>query len=93
VFLSVWSKLSVNNIEVSIFATNKIWRERLDYIAYYPFELIGVNRVTAHVKADNNKGITIVKEIGFKYEGTMREALDGKDVHIFGLLKRDYYGN
>jgi len=58
----------------------------------YPFKQLNCSRVTTRVKADNHKAIKLAKELNWKHEGTIREALDGQDVLIFGLLKREYYG-
>ena len=73
-------------------AWERSWREHYQTIMKYPFEQLEVNRVTARVKADNAKGLKLVKELNFKHEGTIREALDGQDVLIFGLLKREFDG-
>lgn len=56
-------------------------------ILEYPFEQLGLPRVTAYIHFDNQRAIEQAIKMGFKLEGRMRQAgPDGADVGMFGLL-------
>lgn len=56
----------------------------------YPFEQLGVRRITGLVRADNIDAQRFDEHLGFVREGVMREgASDGADMFVYGLLKRD----
>ena len=49
-----------------------------------------VVRITAQIAPDNTRSLRSVVRMGFKLEGRMRLALDGKrDAVVFGMLKSD----
>lgn len=55
----------------------------------YPFETLGCRRVTCTVGRKNNKARELLKDLGFKLEGTHPLALDGyEDAMSYGLLKK-----
>lgn len=80
------------NMEVSIVSQDPRWRDHFDEIADYPFNQLNRDRVTALIRANNHKSLNMIKKLGFTHEGTVREAHDGIDIEIYGLLKREYYG-
>ena len=83
------------DIELSIAASSPRWflsKQYLKDIFDYVFKTANCHRCTVRIEADNDRSIRVVERIGFTREGTLREANEGKDVHIYGLLKRDYYG-
>ena len=53
----------------------------------YPFNQLGLQRVTAKVKGKNRKAISFIENLGFEYEGTMRHFFKDDDALIYGLLK------
>lgn len=55
----------------------------------YPFNQLGVRRVTGLVPAKNAEARRFDTKLGFKYEGRMRHALADDDMLILGLLKED----
>lgn len=58
------------------------------YAAFdYPFNELGLRRVTAKVKSKNDKAISFIENLGFEYEGTMRHFFKEDDALIYGLLK------
>ena len=62
----------------------------LGEIFRYPFVLLSVKRITAKVAASNIRSAKFVDGLGFKYEGTVRQALPGgEDLLIFGMLKSE----
>jgi len=58
------------------------------------FEALGLNRIELEVYAFNPRARRVYEKLGFRLEGTRREALiwDGEpvDAHTMSLLKRDY---
>ena len=55
----------------------------------WPFDVLGVARVTAEIAADNERMLRFACGIGMKLEGVKRQAVAGKDKAIFGLLKSE----
>ncbi len=70
-----------------------IMTEALKGILGYGFTVLGLNKVTAQVHIENKASQHLLKKLGFKVEGTLREHeyLYGQyaDVITFGLLKRE----
>jgi RimJ/RimL family protein N-acetyltransferase len=56
----------------------------------YPFLQLGVQRVSALVRAENSNAHRFLTALGFKQEGLLREAAaDGTDFVLYGMLKRE----
>lgn len=54
----------------------------------YPFEQLGVRRVTSRTPADNALALKFVTALGFSREGRVRAALEGDvDLIILGMLR------
>ena len=53
----------------------------------YPFNQLGMRRITAKVKAKNSKAIAFIENLGLEYEGTMRHYFKEDDALIYGMLK------
>ena len=64
-------------------------REFLYHAFNYPFNALGCHRVTGLVKVDNLAAQKFDEKIGFIREGLMREAMDGKDAIVYGMLKTE----
>lgn len=56
----------------------------------YAFLIHNVARVTGLVKGKNQQAIRFDEHLGFKHEGTMREAFVDDDLLLYGFLKKDY---
>lgn len=58
------------------------------------FSELGLEKIWAHVRANNIASIITMKKLGFKIEGTLRQhiCVDGQreDIFICGLLKQDF---
>ncbi len=58
------------------------------------FEAVGLNRIELEVYAFNPRAMRVYEKIGFRLEGTRRQALlwDGEavDTHIMAILRDDY---
>lgn len=73
-----------------IAVADKGWanKEVLREIFAFPFEELGFHRITAVISKKNKKAQNIVRKMGFKYEGNLRQAMaDGDDAIIYGILK------
>lgn len=56
----------------------------------YPFEQLGVRRVTARIGANNLKAKHFLESLGFLHEGTIRKGWEPDiDLLIYGLLKEE----
>lgn len=57
----------------------------------YPFNQLGLPRVTAEIPLSNAESIKAATWLGFVREGVKRRAAaDGGHVGVFGLLKKDF---
>lgn len=77
--------------EMAVASIDPRWLNKtiLRAIFRYAFEQLGCHRVTGRVKADNLHAIQFDEKLGFVREGTLRQAVDGVDVHIYGMLKTE----
>ncbi len=64
-------------------------REFLRAVFRYPFIQLGVRRVTGYVPASNADARRFDEHIGFVQEGVMREAANGEDMVVYGMLARE----
>jgi RimJ/RimL family protein N-acetyltransferase len=59
----------------------------------YAFNTLNLNRIQLHVAVENEPAVNVYKKVGFKIEGTLREAMyhNGvySDFYVMGLLHRD----
>lgn len=81
------------DIDMNIAADSPKWATRANIRKFfeYPFYQLRLNRVSANVLEDNVKCRRLVEGVGFKYEGTKRNALMGKDVILYGMLKSECF--
>lgn len=82
-----------NDVRVSIAAEpHTLWatREVLGKLFDYPFNQWGCTRITAVVREGNEHSAKFVKHLGFRKEGVLRRAWDGKtNALIFSILKNE----
>ncbi len=68
--------------------------EAMTGIIQYAFEVMKVNRIEALVSPRNKRSLGLVRRLGFRKEGTLREHdfYNGKftDDFLFALLKKDW---
>lgn len=56
--------------------------------AAYPFNQLGLRRVTATIREFNHEARKALEHLGFQLEGRMRQACrDGSDMLLYGILK------
>jgi hypothetical protein len=57
------------------------------YVARYVFGKLGCHRCTAVTRGTNERAIRALVQLGFRYEGTLREHYADADGAVFGLLE------
>lgn len=55
----------------------------------YPFEQLGLKRITGLVGSRNEKGQELCEWLGFHLEGRKREALGDEDELVYGMTRED----
>ncbi|MCD6337020.1 MAG: GNAT family N-acetyltransferase [Candidatus Marinimicrobia bacterium] len=61
--------------------------EATKLIVDYGFNMLNLNRIQLHVNAENEAAKAVYKKIGFKYEGTLRQAMyKNNKYHDFWLM-------
>lgn len=80
-----------DNIEIHMVGNSKYWitRPLIKSVFSYVFNQLKCVRCTGLVKADNELALSIDKRLGFIQEGILRQADDGQDVIIVGMLKNE----
>lgn len=88
-----------HQIELSIWINPKWWNKGYAthtciQLTGFAFNQLDVNRIYAHTTTENKASINLLKRIGFKQEGVLRERvlLEGiyKDVFLFSVLRREW---
>lgn len=65
-------------------------RQYLWYCFHYPFNEMGVDRVSGYVNASNTAAIEFDEHLGFQREAVLRGAApDGDDVFIYVMRRND----
>lgn len=59
------------------------------FVARYVFETLNCHRCTAVTRGTNEAAIKALVQLGFRYEGTLRELYDDADGAVFGLLRSE----
>lgn len=59
------------------------------FVARYVFEKLGCHRCTAITRGTNRLAIKALVQLGFVYEGTLREHFEDADGAVFGLLRSE----
>lgn len=81
---------SIDMHVVSSVAGKWLTRPFLATVFAYPFEQLGVRRVTARIGANNPKAEHFLRSLGFTHEGTIRKGWEPNiDLLIYGLLKEE----
>jgi hypothetical protein len=81
-----------DNIFMAFAADSPRWasKENVAAMGAWVFGQLGVKRVSAAVKKDNKRARKFDEGIGFKPEGKIRKADNGKDIMIYGMLKEEH---
>jgi RimJ/RimL family protein N-acetyltransferase len=86
----VYTNYSGANVFATIAMTAPITKRFLFSIFWCPFEQFGVNHISCAIEESNRRSLKLCMHLGFRLEGKLREAaVDGKDVLMMGMLKRE----
>lgn len=86
----VYTNYSGANVFASIAADAPLTRRFLYAMFWCPFVQFEVRHIACAIEESNRASIKLCMHMGFRLEGRMREsAINGEDVIIMGLLKRD----
>lgn len=61
----------------------------LRHVFGYPFEQLGLKRITGLVGKSNDKGTKLCTWLGFRFEGVKKFGLGDEDEVIFGMTRED----
>ena len=70
-------------------SAEKVQREWLFSIFDYPFNQLGVKRVTALVPEDNKRSLSSCKHLGWKYETVLKDYFPNCDGIVLVMRKED----
>lgn len=89
----MYSRLTRRSCEMTI-ATDggRDWASRatLRHVFGFPFQQLGLHRVTVVVRKDNEASLSLCDRLGYAREGCVREAFDdGADGIVMGMLRRE----
>ncbi len=89
---AMWFNQRDADVELGLYATDfrpsmpSVYRRMLAH----PFDVLGVNRVSAEIAASNARVCRLALGLGFKLEGRKRQAMpDGGDKLLFGMLRNE----
>jgi RimJ/RimL family protein N-acetyltransferase len=88
----VYNNLRETNIEATIASSTPKWctRSVLHAIFWYPFEQLGMSRLTAITEVTNQHAMYFLSRLGFQQEGVMRRGFrGGADAAIYGMLREE----
>ena len=76
---------------LSMAADSPNWASRtiIQKLLDYPFNRLGVNRITTHTASKNRRALRFNEGIGFVREGLLRQGCGDDDLVICGLLRGD----
>lgn len=88
----VFTDYTGRSIQCSLAADSPAWcsRRTLREIFTYVFNTCGCIRFTVLVASDNHRSLSLIRRLGFREEGSMRNHYDdGVHLMIFGMLKQE----
>lgn len=95
-FVAVFIISDINGYSACIhFAArpNTYWltREFGNGLMSFVFFALGLSRLTAPIRASNERSLDVARKYGFVYEGTMRKAFpDGEGCVLLSFLKEEF---
>lgn len=86
----VYTNYSGANVFATIAMTAPLTRRFAYSIFWCPFVQFGVRHITCAIEESNRRSLKLCMHMGFKLRGRLPEsAINGEDIIIMGLLKRD----
>lgn len=88
---AVFNGYNGSNIDLSVFSVRPLPYRRGHFrvLFDYPFNQLGVRRVTARTKAKNKKTRKQIRRLGFKPEGKQGKYYPDDDAMVYGLTRRE----
>lgn len=85
----VYHDYRAHDVQLSCAAVSPRWLSRaaLEAIFKYPFDQLGVKRVTAMTPSRNVHTRQFLERAGFKQEGVMRNGFPDDDCVVYGMLR------
>jgi RimJ/RimL family protein N-acetyltransferase len=77
------------SIQTHIAIEGRVNREFLWFINYYPFEQLGVKKVIAPIRSNNEKSIRFAKHLGFEIEARIKHVYPDADLLFFSALNKN----
>lgn len=87
--VALYRNFREHDVEVLLAADNPRWATKGNIRKFfsYPFDELGCKRLTAYCSRYNKRSRKLIEGLGFKLEGNMRRAYDGKiDLVVYGML-------
>lgn len=93
-----WNPVT-DRAEIGFLVAREFWRqgyasEAARRVMRFGFEKMNLNRVEARVKPDNEPSRLLLRKLGMKYEGLMREHSwwrgEYHDLELYAILKREF---
>jgi hypothetical protein len=89
----IFSRFTGPDVELTVVGAGAITRSAFQAAARYVFDDLGCVRVSATIRADNDRALAVARKFGFKQEGIRRKGFKDHDAVLLGLLREDYrYG-
>lgn len=86
----VYTNYSGANVFGSIVLDAPLTRRFVYAMFWCPFVQFGVNHITCAIEESNRRSLKLCMHLGFRLRGRLPEsAVNGEDVIIMGLLKKD----
>lgn len=87
----IYTRFTVTNCEMSVAAASPKFLSRRALRAFfgYPFNQLGLERVTSLISVDNAKSYKLCRGLGFSVEGCLRKWFSPLDGMVMGLLKEE----
>lgn len=88
----IYDYFNGQSVNAHIAAKGKHWlnREFLWFMFYYPFEQMGVKRITGLVSASNHAAMKFDEHLGFVEEARLKMAAhDGSDMIVYVMFKEN----
>jgi RimJ/RimL family protein N-acetyltransferase len=88
----VYSQWRGSDIEVTIVADTPRWARRsvIAELLAWPFERVGVQRITARIADRNTRSRRLASRLGFVCEGCQRAWFDDDDAILYGMTRHDW---
>jgi RimJ/RimL family protein N-acetyltransferase len=78
------------SIQTHIAIDGRINREFIWFIMYYPFDQLGVKKVIAPIRSNNEKSIRFAKHLGFELEAIIKHVYPNNvDLLFFSALNKN----